>query len=89
MRELKKIVIGSRSSKLSIIQSDIVRDSILNHNFEYRNNSSFIQIRSFITKADQVIDKPLSEIGGKGLFTSEIEKFLLKGSIDIAALFVR
>ncbi len=84
MRELKKIIIGSRSSKLSVIQSDIIRDLILNCNSEYRDNSSFIQMRSFTTKADIVIDKLLSEIGGKGLFTKEIEESLLDNSVDIA-----
>ena len=84
MERLKKITIGSRSSKLSLIQSDIVRDLILNHNSDYRDNSSFIEVRSFTTKADKVIDRALSEIGGKGLFTSEIENSLINSKIDIA-----
>ncbi|MFT4718415.1 MAG: hydroxymethylbilane synthase [Rickettsiales bacterium] len=84
MRELKKIIIGSRSSKLSVIQSGIIRDLILNCNSEYRDNSSLIQIKSFTTKADIVIDKSLSEIGGKGLFTREIEESLFDNSVDIA-----
>ena len=84
MERLKKITIGSRSSKLSLIQSDIVRDLILNNNSDYRDNSSFIEVRSFTTKADKVIDRALSEIGGKGLFTSEIENSLINSKIDIA-----
>ena len=84
MERLKKITICSRSSKLSLIQSDIVRDLILNHNSDYRDNSSFIEVRSFTTKADKVIDRALSEIGGKGLFTSEIENSLINSKIDIA-----
>jgi hydroxymethylbilane synthase len=84
MAKLQKITIGSRSSKLSIAQSDIVRDLILDNNPLYRDNSGFIEIRSFTTKADKVIDRPLSEIGGKGLFTHEIETSLLNSSIDIA-----
>ena len=82
MERLKKITIGSRSSKLSLIQSDIVRDLILNHNSDYRDNSSFIEVRSFTTKADKVIDRALSEIGGKGLFTSEIENSLINSKIS-------
>ena len=84
MAKLKEIVIGSRSSKLSVVQSNIIRDLILNSSSDYVKNSSFIQIRSFTTKADRVINQPLSEIGGKGLFTSEIESSLISGSIDIA-----
>jgi hydroxymethylbilane synthase len=84
MTELQKITIGSRSSKLSLVQSNIVRDLILKHNLNYQNNSSFVNIRSFTTVADKVINKSLSEIGGKGLFTYEIEEALLSSSIDIA-----
>lgn len=84
MAKLRKITIGTRSSKLSVIQSDIVRDLILKNNNLYRDNSAFIEIRSFTTQADKLIDRSLSEIGGKGLFTKEIENSLLNSSIDIA-----
>lgn len=84
MPELKIITIGSRSSKLSVVQSDIVRDLILKNNPDYRDHSGLIQIKSFTTKADKIIDRPLCDIGGKGLFTHEIEESLLNSSIDIA-----
>ena len=41
-------------------------------------------IKSISTKGDQIKDKRLSDVGGKGLFSSEIEKQLLKKEIDIA-----
>lgn len=74
-----KIVIGSRGSKLALIQSEEVRQALLDY------DSSFdIEIKVIHTKGDAILDKPLNKIGDKGLFTKEIESQLLSGEIDLA-----
>ena len=77
----KKIIIGSRGSKLAILYAQKVKDKII-QNANFKDKEVFI--KSISTKGDRVKDIRLSEIGGKGLFSSEIEKQLLKKEIDIA-----
>ena len=77
----KKIIIGSRSSKLALIYAQIAKDKIVqNTNFK----SEDILIKKITTKGDQVQDVRLSEVGGKGLFSKNIEKELQDKKIDIA-----
>ena len=77
----KKITIGSRGSKLAILYAQKVKDKIT-------QSTSFkegeVYIKSISTKGDEVKDTRLSEVGGKGLFSGEIEKQLLNKEIDIA-----
>ena len=77
----KKIIIGSRGSKLAILYAQKVKDKII-QNANFKDKEVFI--KSISTKGDRVKDIRLSEIGGKGLFSSEIETQLLKKEIDIA-----
>ncbi len=77
----EKIIIGSRGSKLALIYAQNVKNKILeNSNLQ----EDQITIKEIITKGDQVQDKRISELGGKGLFSINIEKQLLVGNIDIA-----
>ena len=77
----KKIIIGSRGSKLALIYAQRAKDKIVqNTNL---NDEDFI-IKEITTKGDQVHDVRLSEVGGKGLFLTNIEKELQKKNIDIA-----
>ena len=77
----KKITIGSRGSKLAMIYAQKAKEKIIeNTNLDEKN----IQIKSITTKGDQFQDVRLSEFGGKGLFSSNIEKELLDEDIDIA-----
>ena len=77
----KRIIIGSRSSKLALIYAQKVKDKIVqNTNF----NDDEIIIKKISTKGDQVQDIRLSEVGGKGLFSKNIEKELQEKKIDIA-----
>ena len=77
----KKIIIGSRASKLAFIYAQTAKKKILeNTSFNEEN----IIIKKISTKGDQIQDTRLSEIGGKGLFSSNIEKELINGNIDIA-----
>ena len=77
----KKIVIGSRGSKLSLIYAQIAKNKILQNN---NLKDEDIVIKEIITKGDQVQDVRLSEVGGKGLFSKNIEKELQEKKIDIA-----
>ena len=77
----KKIIIGSRGSKLALIYAQNAKDKILqNSNLD----SEDIIIKEITTKGDQVQDVRLSEVGGKGLFSTNIEKELQDKKIDIA-----
>ena len=77
----KKIIIGSRGSKLALIYAQIAKNRILQST---NLNSEDIIIKEITTKGDQVKELRLSEIGGKGLFSSSIERELLDKKIDIA-----
>ena len=77
----KKITIGSRGSKLALKYAQNAKDRIIeNTNF----NDEDVIIKEITTKGDQVQDVRLSEVGGKGLFSTNIEKELQEKKIDIA-----
>jgi hydroxymethylbilane synthase len=75
----KKIIIGSRGSKLALIYAKRARAELLK-NSEIEN----IDIKSITTTGDTITDVRLSEHGGKGLFCKTIEQELLNNNIDIA-----
>ena len=76
-----KLRIGTRGSPLALAQARETRDRLVSaHGFD----SDEIEICVITTTGDRVHDRPLAEIGGKGLFTREIEEALLDGSIDLA-----
>ena len=77
----KKITIGSRGSKLALLYAQKAKDAII----QKTNLSDMeITIKTITTKGDQVKNQRLSEFGGKGLFSSNIEKELKDNNIDIA-----
>ena len=76
-----KITIGSRGSKLALIYAQIAKDKII-QNTKLKDED--ILIKKITTKGDQVQDIRLSEVGGKGLFSTNIEKELQEKKIDIA-----
>jgi len=78
----RKIIIGSRRSKLAVIYAKKAREEILSYanNFEVDE----VIIKEITTKGDQIQNKRLSEIGGKGLFSKTIEIELRDKKIDIA-----
>ncbi len=78
----KKITIGSRGSKLALIYARKARDQLLKNLDEI--NFKEIEIKEIITKGDEIQDKRLSDIGGKELFSKNIEIELLEKKIDIA-----
>lgn len=75
----QRLIIGSRGSNLAMTQSRQVAEMI-------REAAPGIEvhIEVFSTKGDRVLDKPLAEIGGKGLFTEELEAALRDKTIDLA-----
>ena len=82
MSEKKKFVIGSRGSKLSLAYSEHVKDLLLKSNLQLDNNS--IEIKIIKTSGDMFQNKKISDIGGKGVFSKQIEDELLDSKIDLA-----
>ena len=78
---IKKITIGSRGSKLALLYAQKVRDKIIKDS-DFTDQD--IVIKKITTKGDEFQDVRLSEFGGKGLFSSNIEKELKNKNIDIA-----
>ncbi|WP_206460290.1 hydroxymethylbilane synthase [Anaerovorax sp. IOR16] len=77
--ERRKIRIGSRESKLAVIQSQMVMDLIHQHHPEIE-----LELVTMKTTGDIILDKTLDKIGGKGLFVKELDKALLEGKIDLS-----
>lgn len=76
MRHLR---IGTRGSALALAQSNWVRQQLLS---QYRGIE--VEMRIIKTRGDRFLDVPIPEVGGKGVFTKEIEDALLGGEIDLA-----
>ncbi len=75
------IKIGTRGSDLALAQANEVKDRLI---AAHGAQDIAVEIRVISTKGDRVLDRALSEIGGKGLFTEEIEEQLHSRDIDIA-----
>jgi hydroxymethylbilane synthase len=71
--------IGTRGSKLALVQSEWVKKQVQAHRPEVR-----VELVKIKTKGDKILDAPLSQVGGKGLFVKEIEEALLKREVDLA-----
>ena len=75
---MKQIIIGTRGSPLALWQAKHIQERLKN---ELDIDSALKIIK---TKGDKILDVPLAKIGGKGLFTKELEEMLLSKEIDIA-----
>ncbi len=75
---MEKLVIGSRGSELALWQANHIKERLK------KECSMESEIQIVKTKGDKILDAPLNKIGGKGLFTKELEELLLKGAIDLA-----
>jgi len=71
--------IGTRGSKLALVQSEWVKKEVQTRHPEVR-----VELVKIKTKGDKILDSPLSKVGGKGLFVKEIEDALLKRDVDLA-----
>ncbi|MGN0158533.1 MAG: uroporphyrinogen-III C-methyltransferase [Brotaphodocola sp.] len=74
-----KVRIGTRTSRLAMVQTELVRDMILE-----RFPEAEIDIVPIVTQGDKQLEKSLTSFGGKGVFTKELEEELLQGNIDMA-----
>ena len=70
--------LGTRGSKLALAQSGQVAQAITDQ------TGVAVELVVISTRGDRILDKPLAEIGGKGLFTLELEESLRNGTIDFA-----
>lgn len=75
---MRKIIIGSRGSKLALYQSNLVKGLL-----EQAEPGLTCEVRIIHTKGDKILDVALSKIGDKGLFTKELERALLDGEVDL------
>ena len=76
---MKKFRIGSRESRLAVIQSEMVMDYIRNQCPEYEP-----ELVTMKTTGDKILDRTLDKIGGKGLFVKELDAALLDGRSDLS-----
>tara|TARA_B110000003_G_scaffold251329_1_gene265029 strand:- start:911 stop:1831 length:921 start_codon:yes stop_codon:yes gene_type:complete len=77
-----KIIIGSRGSKLALIYAEKAREKILGYAKDFGIEE--VIIKKIVTDGDQIQNKRLSEVGGKGLFLKTIETDLIDKKVDIA-----
>jgi hydroxymethylbilane synthase len=76
---MRKIVVGSRRSKLALTQTNWVINQLKSFGLPFE-----FEIKEIVTKGDQILDVTLSKVGGKGLFVKEIEQAMMNGEIDMA-----
>lgn len=78
-RRSSLVVIGTRASKLALVQTHMIRDQLLAAHADLT-----VGVEHITTKGDLILDRPLSAIGDKGLFVTEIEDAMRAGRIDLA-----
>lgn len=76
---MRKIIVGSRKSKLAMTQSQQFIDKL-----KEKHPDLDIEIKEIVTKGDRIVDVQLSKVGGKGLFVKEIQQALFDHEIDFA-----
>ena len=74
----KTIRVGSRESKLAVIQSEMVIDAI-----RACDPSVQVELVTMKTTGDKILDRTLDKVGGKGLFVKELDRALLAGEVDL------
>ncbi len=75
---MKHMRIGSRESRLAVIQSQMVMDSI-----RAFDPGIELELVTMKTTGDKILDRTLDQIGGKGLFVKELDRALLEGQVDL------
>ncbi len=76
---MKKLVIATRGSQLALWQSEHIKELL-----ESSHKGLEVELKVMKTKGDKILDTPLAKIGGKGLFTKELEDAMLSGKAHIA-----
>ncbi len=73
--------LGTRASPLALAQAHMVRDALLSaHGWD----ESRVEIAAMTASGDRILDRPLAEVGGKALWTKELDRALFEGEIDFA-----
>ncbi len=75
----RHLIIGTRQSKLALWQANHIADELRRH-----YPKCTVELVKIMTSGDKILDVPLAKIGGKGLFTKEIEQAMLNRQIDLA-----
>lgn len=75
----RSVRIATRKSQLALWQANWVKGEL-----EARNPGMEVELVRIVTKGDKILDVPLAQVGGKGLFVKEIEDALLDGRADLA-----
>ncbi len=75
----RKIVIATRQSKLALWQAEWIKGQL-----EQIDPGLEIELNKIKTTGDKILDVPLAQVGGKGLFVKEIEEAMLRGEADLA-----
>lgn len=76
------IRIGTRGSPLALAQAYLTK-KLLGEAFPELSDDNAVEIRKIMTKGDSILNQALSEIGGKGLFTKELDVALIENEVDI------
>ncbi|MBD5164835.1 hydroxymethylbilane synthase [Helicobacter sp.] len=76
---MQQLIIGTRGSVLALWQANHIQERL-----QTQYPQINVEIKIVKTKGDKILDVPLAKIGGKGLFTKELEELLLQGEIDLA-----
>ena len=79
LKFMKTLKIATRQSPLALWQAEFIRSCL-----EERNADLKVELVTFVTQGDKILDTPLAKIGGKGLFVKELEAALLDGRADLA-----
>ena len=75
---MKTIRVGSRESRLAVVQSELVMDAIRAAHPEVG-----LELVTMKTTGDKILDRTLDKVGGKGLFVKELDAALLDGRVDL------
>ena len=75
----QRLVIATRESRLAMWQAEFIRDRL-----RTLYPTCQVELKGMTTRGDQILDRPLAKVGGKGLFIKELEAALMAGEADLA-----
>src|SRR3972149_10752895 len=78
-KKINKISIGTRGSKLALWQAECIKSLLKKYHTDLE-----VHLVKIKTTGDMILDVPLAQVGGKGLFVKEIEEAILRHDVDIA-----
>ena len=81
---MTKVIIGSRESKLAVLQSEMVKSYIEQNNKANNGSGVSVDILTMKTTGDIILDRTLDKVGGKGLFVKELDRALMDGRSNLS-----